>query len=187
MAIPRLYSGVPFSLVKIVEDRSKGASPILQPFPNRDIHDFGDCNDIQMSLSFTNDTNTDIMWILDAAHIAFPNADDPFRISFCPAKVVAVNMRKLTVASRYQFPESVVPEETNTLNDIVLDYVKGELAFIYITDTGSEAIVVYDVKNHISFSLKHSSMTVDATATIVPFPNGLPPLDDRNRRYRYAI
>ena len=50
----------------------------------------------------------------------FPDADNPFRISFCPAKVVAVNMRKLTVVSRYQFPESVVPAETNTLNDIFL-------------------------------------------------------------------
>ena len=177
VATPRLYSGIPFSLVKIVEDRSRGAPPVLRPFPNRDIHDLGDCNDIQMSLSFTIDTNTDIMWILDAGHIVFPDADDPFRISFCPAKVVAVNMRKLTVVSRYQFPESVVPAETNILNDIVLDYVKGELAFIYITDTGSEAIVVYDVKKHTSFSLKHSSMTVDPTATIAPFPNGLPPLD----------
>ena len=100
----------------------------------------------------------DIMWILDAGHKVFPEADDPFQTSFCPAKVVAVKVRTRKVVSRYAFPESVVPPETNILNDLVLDYVKGELAFIYITDTGSEAFVVYDVKNNDSFNVKHSSI-----------------------------
>ena len=78
---------------------------------------------------------------------------------------------------RYVFPESVVPAETNLLNDLVLDYVKGELAFIYITDTGSGAIVVYSVKNHDSFNVTHSTMTIDQTATLIQFPNGFPPLN----------
>lgn len=175
VAVPRLFSGVPFSLVQIVADRN--GSPTLQPFPNREVHDLGDCNDIQMSLAFTIDVNTGIMWIIDAGHVVFPDADDPFRTSFCPAKVVAVKMRTRKVVFRYAFPETVVPPETNILNDLVLDYVKGELAFIYITDTGSEAFIVYDVKNHSSFRIKHSSMAVDPTATVAPFPNGLPPLE----------
>ena len=175
IAVPRLYTGVPFSLVKVVKDRN--GSPILQPFPNRDVHSLGDCNDIQMSLSFTIDTNTGIMWLIDAGHVAFPDADDPFRTSYCPAKLLAIKLRSRKLVLRYVFPETVVPAETNILNDLVLDYVKGELAFIYITDTGSEAIVVYDVKNHDSFNVKHSTMSIDQTATLIPFPNGYPPLN----------
>ena len=175
IAVPRLFSGVPFSLVKVVEGRN--GSPILQPFPNRDIHSLGDCKDIQNSLSFTIDVNTGIMWVIDAGHVVFPGDEDPLRTSFCPAKLLAIKVRSRNVVSRYTFPEYVVLAETNILNDLVLDYVMGELAFIYITDTGSEAIVVYDVKNHNSFRVKHSSMSVDPTATVAPFPNGFPPLD----------
>lgn len=175
IAVPRVFSGVPFSLVKVVKDRN--GIPTLQPFPNKDMHDVGDCNDIQMSLSFTIDVNTDLMWIIDAGHILFPDPDDPNRTSFCPAKLLAIKVRTREVAFRYVFPEDVVPAETNILNDLVLDYVKGELAFIYITDTGSEAIVVYDVNNHSSFNVKHSTMSADPAAIIAPFRNGFPPLD----------
>ena len=175
IAVPRLFSGVPFSLVKVNKDRN--GSPILQPFPNRDVHSLGDCNDIQMSLSFTIDINTGIMWVIDAGHVVFPEPDDPFRTSFCPAKLLAIKVRSRKMVSRYVFPESVVPAETNILNDLVLDYVHGELAFVYITDTSSEAIVVFDVKNHDSFNIKHSTMSVDPTATVAPFPNDLPPLE----------
>ena len=175
IAVPRLFSGVPYSLVKVVKDRN--GSPILQPFPNRDVHSLGDCNDIQMSLSFTIDINTGIMWVIDAGHVVFPEPDDPFRTSFCPAKLLAIKVHSRKMVSRYVFPESVVPAETNILNDLVLDYVNGELAFVYITDTGSEAIVVFDVKNNVSFNIKHSTMSVDPTATVAPFPNDLPPLE----------
>ena len=78
--------------------------------------------------------------------------------------------------SRFVFPESIVPAGSNILNDLVLDYVKGELAFLYIADSGSEALVVYDIKKRISFSVKHHSMSFDPTATVIQFPNGLPPL-----------
>ena len=175
IAVPRLYSGVPFSLVKV--EKGRDGSPVLQPFPNRDVHDLGDCNDIQMCLSFTIDTNTGIMWVIDAGHMLGPDADDPFRTSYCPAKLLAIHVNSRKLVLRYVFPEPVVPAQTNLLNDLVLVYVGGKLAFIYITDTGDNAIVVYDVKNHASFNVKHSTMEIDQTATLVPFPNGLPPLE----------
>ena len=172
-----LYSGVPYSLVKVVKDRD--GSPILQPFPNRDIHSLGDCKAIQNMLSMTVDTNTAIMWNIDAGHISFPNDDDPFRTSFCPAKLLALNMRNREVVLRYEFPESVVPAETNLFDDFVLDYVKGGLAFIYITDAVSGSIVVYDVKNHVSFNVQHFTMSVDPNSDShsIPFPYGFPPLE----------
>ena len=175
IAVPRLFSGIPFSLVTV--DRDRDGLPILQPFPNRDVHSLGDCNDIQMCLSFTIDINTGIMWVIDAGHVIFADVDDPFRTSFCPAKLLGIRLRSRKVVFRYVFPESVVPAETNILNDLVLDYVKGKLAFIYITDTGSEAIVVFDFKNFSSFNVKHSTMSTDPTFTVVPFPNDLPPLE----------
>ena len=124
IAVPRLFSGVPFSLITVNKDRN--GSPILQPFPNRNVHTLGDCNDIQMTLSFTIDPNTGIMWVIDAGHMIFPDARDPLRTSFCPAKLLAIKVRSRKLVLRYVFPESVVPAMTNTLNDLVLDYVKGE-------------------------------------------------------------
>ena len=175
MAVPRSFSGVPFSLVTVNKD--KNGSPILQPFPNRNVHTLGDCNDIQMTLSFTIDPNTGIMWVIDAGNMVFPDPDDPFRTSLCPAKLLAIKVRSRKLILKHVFPESVVPAMTNILNDLVLDYVKGELAYIYITDTGSEAIVVYDVKQHYSFNVKHSTMSFDPKVTVTPFPNILPPLE----------
>ena len=174
IAVPRLFSGVPFSMVEVVKDENGSAK--LRPFPNRDIHTLGDCNDIQNCLSMSVDTNTGIMWLIDSGHVTNPDADDPFRASYCPAKIMAMKMRSRNVILKYEFPESVVPAKTNLLDDFVLDYVNGLLAFIYISDATSGTIVVYDVKNHDSFNVKHSSMSADPTATVIPFPNELPPV-----------
>lgn len=175
IATPRIFSGAPFSLVKIVNKEDE--SPILTPFPNKEIQTLGDCNAIQNSLAFKIDVNTDIMWILDVGHILFPDDDDPFRTSFCPAKVVAVKVRTGREVTRYVFPGSVVPIETNFLNDLALDYVKGELSFIYITDSNSATLVVLDIIRRKSFSIKHTSMSADPAAFVIPFANGLPPLE----------
>ena len=175
VSTPRIFSGVPFSMVKI-DEKGKGA-PILEPFPYRDIQTLGNCDAIQMTLAFKIDPNTDIMWILDSGHVLFPDADDPFLNSYCPAKVVAIKIQTRSEVSRFVFPENVVPAKSNILNDLVLDYVHGELAFIYITDTGSEALIIYDIKKHTSTSIKHPSMAFDPAATVIPFPNGFPPLE----------
>lgn len=162
-------------MVKIVEKKDR--STILEAFPNRNLQTLGDCNAVQMTLAFKIDVNTDTMWILDAGHVLFPDDDDPFRNSFCPAKVIAVKISTREEVDRFVFPESVVPAKTNTLNDLVLDYVNGVLSFIYITDSNSQKIVVYDMNNNSSYSVKHPSMAVDPAAMVVPFPNGLPPLE----------
>ena len=174
VSTPRVFSGVPFSVVKIVERRKD--LPTMEPFPNIGFQTLGDCNAIQMTLSFKIDPNTGIMWIIDTGRVLFPDADDPFLNSVCPAKVVAIKIRTRKEVSRFVFPESIVPAGSNILNDLVLDYVKGELAFLYIADSGSEALVVYDIKKHISFSVKHQSMAFDPTATVIQFHNELPPL-----------
>ena len=161
-------------MVKVVKDENGSAK--LRPFPNRDIHTLGDCNDIQNRLSMAIDTNTGIMWLIDAGHVTFPDPDDPFRASYCPAKVMAMNMRSRKVVLKYEFPESVVPAKANLLDDFVFDYVNGALAFIYISAI-SRTIVVYDVKNHGSFNVKHASMSADPKATVILFPNELTPLE----------
>ena len=59
--------------------------------------------------------------------------------------MVAIKIKMQGEVSRFDFTENGVPAEPNILNDLVLDYVNGELAFIYITDTGSEALIIYDI------------------------------------------
>ena len=88
VSTPRVFSGVPFSVVKIVERRKD--LPTMEPFPNIEFQTLGDCNAIQMALSFKIDPKTGIMWIIDTGQVLFPDADDPFLHSVCLAKVVAI-------------------------------------------------------------------------------------------------
>ncbi|XP_064613702.1 protein yellow-like [Liolophura sinensis] len=158
----RFFDGVPASLDKIVT-KDDGTS-VMQPFPDWDSHTIGDCNSLQFVQSMEIDPNTGLMWAVDVGRSAIfkPSATR----NSCPAKIVVYDLETKREVSRYIFPPEVVARNTSFLNDVVLHYVDGTVAYVYITDSLDPAIVVFDVR-------KNQSYRFEDPATMAP-QKGLP-------------
>lgn len=154
LTIPKLKDGVPFSLVEVKHDRTN--SPLLQPYPNWDIHMDGDCSKFKLIQSMEIDPYTGHMWIIDTAFVprGAVSVPDP-----CPKKLVIWNLRTNTEVHRYSFPSSVIGLGMSYLNDIVIDFDTNRTArWAYISDTLGKKLIVYDRLLDASWAFSHQSM-----------------------------
>ena len=87
------------------------------------------------------------MWVIDAGRI------DVFAtpINKCPPKLIIIDLETNDIITSYTFPNEVLGYETNFINDIVIDPINGDWA--YMSDTGigpisgmPGGIIVYDAK-----------------------------------------
>ena len=93
------------------------------------------------------DPKTAKMWIIDAGRT------DIFSIPInnCPPKLVIIDLETSKITKTHIFPNEVLGYETNFVNDIVIDPINGDWA--YMSDTGigpltgkPGGIIVYDVR-----------------------------------------
>ena len=156
LTIPRLKSGVAASLAVIKDDGTP--SPPLSPYPNWDMHRFGDCGALQLVQSMEIDPNTGYMWILDTAFVPIGGVQVAIK---CPAKLVVWDIVRDIEVMRYSFPVETVGVGLFYLNDLVLDYVNGNVAYVYMSDTLGKKLVAYDVAQNVSYAFRHASMNSD--------------------------
>ncbi|XP_064601268.1 protein yellow-like [Liolophura sinensis] len=147
VTMPRFFDGVPASLNKIVTKDDGEA--VMQPFPDWNSHTIDDCNSLQYVQSMEIDPNTGLMWAVDVGRSAIfkPSATR----NSCPGKLVVYDLETKREVLRYTFPPNVVIRNSSFLNDLVLDYVDGAVAYLYITDSLKPAIVVFDVRGRQSY------------------------------------
>ena len=71
---------------------------------------------------------------------------------------VVYDMEKKEQVHSYTFPDKVANYTSCFLNDIVLQYVNGQVKFAYITDSRDAKLYVYDYDQNTSYFFKDSSM-----------------------------
>ena len=160
VTVPRWRNGVPATLNRIVRHGTGNDvhEAIMEPYPSWEMNTLGDCRFLQYVQSMEIDPNTGWMWIIDVGRINLLPIDGSSPQNLCPAKLVIFDIDKNKVVRSYEFPNEVVNRSSNFLNDIVLDYVNGQVQFAYITDTFDAKIVIYDYLTNFSYMIQHPSM-----------------------------
>ncbi|XP_005104578.1 major royal jelly protein 1 [Aplysia californica] len=173
----KYVKGTPSGLNKVVV---KDGQALLQPFPDLSFQKLGRCSALQLPTSKAIDPNTGYMYIIDTGRAGVISASPG---NFCPAKIVVLDLNDNgRVVRSHDFPDSVVSNTSNFLNDIVLDYVTpdgSEVRYAYISDTGDANLVVFDFQTNTSWAFKDTTMT--------PAPNGILTINDVNYTMDFPI
>uniref|UniRef100_A0A6P7FHE7 Protein yellow-like n=1 Tax=Diabrotica virgifera virgifera TaxID=50390 RepID=A0A6P7FHE7_DIAVI len=161
ITLPRMKDGVPATLARIPAGPTAVTAPAFEPFPSWEMNAEGDCN------AFQNVQNIEIdpkgqMWIIDSGRTETLTSPS----SRCPPKLVIFDIKKNMTTTAYTFPDNVASLNSNFLYDIVVDDT--DSGFAYITDNSAKdpGIIIFSVKDHHSWKIRHSeSMRADPTAT----------------------
>ncbi|CAG9860679.1 unnamed protein product [Phyllotreta striolata] len=162
LTVPRMKSGVPATLARIPGGRpgKRDAHPPLEPFPSWEMNRAGDCEGFQNVQNLEIDPKGQA-WIIDSGRTETLNHP----VSRCPPKLVIYDVKNNATVTMYTFPENVVSRENNFLYDLVIDDTDG--GYAYITDNSAKdpGIVVFSVKSHTSWKIRHpQSMRADPSA-----------------------
>ncbi|MEO1287856.1 MAG: L-dopachrome tautomerase-related protein, partial [Chloroflexota bacterium] len=162
VSVPRfLNADVPATLNQVVV---VDGVPLLEPFPNWEMHDRTQPNALQNILGFHIDSQNRL-WMLDMGWTAQGAVDNG-------QKIVVWDLESNTEIQRYLIPDNVASSESSFLNDIVVDEAN-EIA--YISDSGNRSvplndsgIIVYDFNSNSAHRVldEHPSTANDATHQI---------------------
>ncbi|XP_023012970.2 yellow-1 [Leptinotarsa decemlineata] len=161
LSLPRMKSGVPATLARIPAGMTQDTSPLLEPFPSWEMNKLDDCDSLQNVQNVEIDPKGQI-WIIDGGRT--DTLLNP--VSRCPPKLVIFDIKKNATTTAYTFPNNVANANHSFLYDIVVDDT--DSGYAYITDnSGTDpGIVVFSVKDHHSWKLRHSqTMKADPTAS----------------------
>lgn len=114
VTLPRLKTGVPFTLGKISMKRGQ-CSTSITPYPCWSLQEEGNCQAIQSAVDIFLDPN-DILWVLDVGLVN--TLEQPVRR--CPPKVVGINVKTGRVVKSIDLSNLVVPH--SRLQHIVAEY-----------------------------------------------------------------
>nr|CAD7196799.1 unnamed protein product [Timema douglasi] len=159
LTLPRLRSGVAATLATIPRadlQGQTGTSPTLQAYPNWQWHRAeANCSGL-ISVYRARADRCDRLWVLDSGIMNSLESYTPV----CPPKIVAFDLRTDRLVKSYEFPRASL-RLNSLLTNLVIDYQGGQScddALIYISDTASPGIVVYDARRDVSWRLTHTSM-----------------------------
>ncbi|KAL3832605.1 hypothetical protein ACJMK2_024236 [Sinanodonta woodiana] len=172
---PKWRNGVPSSLNRVV---MRNNTYLLQPFPNWDYHALTGCEALQYVQAIEIDPNTGYMWMVDTGRVNYFPGDGTTTQNLCQPKIIIYDLNKLQEVSRYVFPSNIVSKDTSFINDMVLDYYKGEARFAYLTDTFESKLIVYDAALNKSYyyqdlvsmapDLSKANITINGDTVSVP-------------------
>ncbi|XP_026472105.1 major royal jelly protein 2-like [Ctenocephalides felis] len=138
VAMPRYKPGVPFTLGKMSLAKASKCIATLAPFPCWSMQEEGNCEALQSVVDIFLDP-MDILWVLDVGIVN--TLEQPVRR--CPPKVVAVNMKTGKVVKVVSL-EGLV-SDASRLQYILVDYDEEGKPYVFVSDAGTRAIVVFDV------------------------------------------
>nr|QHF16625.1 yellow protein [Cepaea nemoralis] len=162
LTVPRLRftTGVPSTLNRIIQ---KEKSSVLTPFPDWAAQELGNCNALQCAMSMEVDPISGLMYVIDTGRSGvFGNniSGQPTPV-ICPPKLVVYDLADGSLVRSHNFPEDLVSNTTNFLNDIVID--RGgpgckTARWIYITDAVDSKLVVFNLVTNKTHIIHHESM-----------------------------
>ena len=165
VTVPRFGEGVPSTLNTLINahksKRYLSSRTVLKPYPNWEMQTEGNCTAFQKVQNIEIDPKRGIMYVIDTGGRKYD----------CPAKLVIYDIKNDVELRRHIFPDDVVSRGTNYLNDLVMDYVDGNVEYLYITNTRDFTLVVYDIKNDNSYAFADKSMLPEPGKTDVKVLN----------------
>jgi len=164
----RTNSGIPVTLGKVAQKSKSSSSAGLQAYPNMSWQNQSDCDSLQYVQSMEVDPNTGLMYVIDTGRVGLVS-DNPSDL--CPAEIVIFDLNTDEHVASY--PLESVNQENNFINDIVLDYIDGEVRYAYITDVGDTKLHVFDFQTKKSWSIQdHDSMNPEPGKTSIHINGG---------------
>ncbi|XP_076287426.1 major royal jelly protein 1-like [Lasioglossum baleicum] len=137
LAMPRYKSGVPFTL-GVVSLNSKECTPKVAPFPCWAIQEEGNCQALQSVVDIVLDMQN-ILWVLDVGIVN--TLEQPVRR--CPPKVVGIDVKSGKVVKVIDL--SPLVDISSRLQYMAVDYASDGQVYVYVSDAGTRAIIVYNV------------------------------------------
>ncbi|XP_076246326.1 L-dopachrome tautomerase yellow-g [Calliopsis andreniformis] len=138
LALPRYKPGVPFTL-GAVSLTSTDCAPKVAPFPCWAIQEEGNCQALQSAVDIVLDMQ-DILWVLDVGIVN--TLEQPVRR--CPPKVVGIDVKSGKVVKVIDLSTLVDPMSSR-LQYMAIDYAEDGQVYVYVSDAGTRAIIVYNV------------------------------------------
>uniref|UniRef100_A0A0B6ZHW7 Bee-milk protein n=1 Tax=Arion vulgaris TaxID=1028688 RepID=A0A0B6ZHW7_9EUPU len=169
VSVPRLKytTGVPSTLNIVVQ---KGNTSVLRPFPDWASQQLGNCSALQCAMSMEVDPITGYMYVIDPGRSGiFGNISNQTAPTICPPKLVVYDLKDGRLVRSHDFPEDLVSNQTNFLNDIVLDRGNATSTvarWVYITDAVDSKLISFDLETNVTFTVQHSSMDYDEDSNI---------------------
>ncbi|CAL8145826.1 unnamed protein product [Orchesella dallaii] len=195
LTVPRWRDGVPSTLNYVVYNGTGDfTSSLLIPYPTWEMQEVGNCNSLQYVQSMEID-QFGRMWIVDVGRVNIFSTTPDNR---CPPKLLLVDLAKDEIIKRYEFPDNVVSQQTNFLNDIAVGCKDKEKCWAYISDAKDGKLVVYNLEENRSWYVHHKTMMADPGASVIPILDGnytfnvnidgiaLSPLDTNFERVYYC-
>ncbi|CAG2056832.1 unnamed protein product [Timema podura] len=168
LTLPRLRSGVAATLATIPRadlQGQTGTAPTLQAYPNWQWHRAeANCSGL-ISVYRARADRCDRLWVLDSGIMNSLESYTPV----CPPKIVVFDLRTDRLVKSYEFPRASL-RLNSLLTNLVIDYQGGQScddALIYISDTASPGIVVYDARRDVSWRVTHTIQESSSLATAV--------------------
>lgn len=131
ITLPRMKSGVPATLTRIVAGVAQDTAPALEPYPSWEMNSLGDCNALQNVQNVEIDAKGQ-MWIIDSGITETLNSAHTIR---CPPKILIFDIKTNSTVTSYTFPDTVASYQSNFLYDLVVDDTEG--GYAYITDNSA--------------------------------------------------
>ncbi|XP_041773238.1 uncharacterized protein LOC121594247 [Anopheles merus] len=135
---PRYKSSNPITLSKVYATK-KGCDVKFEPFPCWNEQEEGNCNALQSAIDLHSDG--EYVWVLDSGVTQSQRTP----VQRCPPKVVVYcskTGKKLKTINLARFVT-----EKSRLQYIQVECLKGGRCYVYVSDPGNNAIIVYDVYN----------------------------------------
>lgn len=135
-AFPRYKSSNPITLSRVYATK-KGCDVKFEPFPCWSEQEEGNCNALQSVTDLYSDG--DYLWVLDVG--VTQSLRTP--VQRCPPKVVVYDVKtgkKLKTINLARFVT-----DKSRLQYIQVECLKGGRCYVYVSDAGNNAIIVYDV------------------------------------------
>ncbi|BFZ09588.1 hypothetical protein BsWGS_12627 [Bradybaena similaris] len=177
LTVPRLKytTGVPSTLNKVVV---RDGQPVLAPYPNWEAQKLGDCSALQCAMSMDVDPITGHMYVIDTGRSGvFGDITGQPAPVICPAKLVVYNLNDGSLVRSHNFPADLVSNQTNFLNDIVLDRgcaTSTTVKYVIITDAVDPKLVVFNTETNQTHIIYHHSMDFEPGDPSIIVVQGVP-------------
>ncbi|EAT41240.1 AAEL007096-PA [Aedes aegypti] len=135
-AMPRYRNSIPITLGQIYATK-KGCDVKFEPFPCWTEQEENNCNSLQSVIDIY--ATGDFVWVLDNGILNALRSP----IQRCPAKIVVYEAKTGKKMKTINLGRYVT--EKSRLQYMQVECLKGGQCFVYISDAGNNAIIIYDV------------------------------------------
>lgn len=156
ISVPRWDKGVPSTLNWLSLGPESAESPLLQPYPDFETNEEGNCNGLTTVYRMRAD-ECGRLWVLDSGTLGIGNTTE----QLCPYALHAFDLKTNRQILRYQYKDTDINKDTFIAN-IAVDIGKDcSETWVYASDELGYGLLVYSLKDHDSWRFQHGFFRPD--------------------------